>query len=394
MVGGGIVGVAVARELALRAPGAEVVVLEREHEIARHQSSHNSGVIHAGVYYEPGSLKARLCVEGSRELIGFCRERGIAVEENGKLIIAADEHELPRLDALEERARANGVRDLERIDERGDIVAIEPAASGAAALHSPHTAVTDFAAVARSFRAELEAAGGRVEPGSEVVEAVESAAGVSLALRSGRRLEARRLVVCAGAFGEPIARSLGLAGDLRLVPFRGAYLELRTEHAALVRGNVYPVPDPALPFLGAHLTKGIDGRILLGPTALLATAPDAYRVTRVDPASVASTLRWPGTARLALTQRRAAARELSQALAPALLVRAARRLIPALRRAQFVPGPAGVRGQALGRGGELVDDFATERSEHALVVRNAPSPAATSSLALARLIADELGPLA
>lgn len=392
VVGGGIVGLAVARELALRRGGEGVVLLERERGLAAHQSSHSSGVVHRGVYYAPGSLKARLCVAGAAELESYCAEREIPLRFDGKLIVAAAEHQLGRLDELERRARANGVPELRRL-AADEIAAAEPAACGLAALHSPRTAVVDFARVARAYAADLERAGGRVLTGASVRSIREQGGGVELELGGRAALRASAVVVCAGAFGERLAAGLGLGGDLRIVPFRGAYLELRPERSRLVRGSIYPVPDPALPFLGAHLTRGPDGRVLLGPTALIAGAADAYEPWRLSARSLAATVGWPGTWRLAARQRRAALTELSHALSPRLLVAAARRLVPELRRRDFRRGPAGVRGQAVGRGGSLIDDFVLERTERVAVVRNAPSPAATASLALARLVADELAAL-
>lgn len=392
VVGGGIVGLAVARELALRRGGEGVVLLERERGLAAHQSSHSSGVVHRGVYYAPGSLKARLCVAGAAELESYCAEREIPLRFDGKLIVAAAEHQLGRLDELERRARANGVPELRRL-AADEIAAAEPAACGLAALHSPRTAVVDFARVARAYAADLERAGGRVLTGASVRSIREQGGGVELELGGRAALRASAVVVCAGAFGERLAAGLGLGGDLRIVPFRGAYLELRPERSRLVRGSIYPVPDPALPFLGAHLTRGPDGRVLLGPTAMIAGAPDAYEPWRLSARSLAATVGWPGTWRLAARQRRAALTELSHALSPRLLVAAARRLVPELRRRDFRRGPAGVRGQAVGRDGSLIDDFVLERTERVAVVRNAPSPAATASLALARLVADELAAL-
>ena len=387
MVGAGIVGLAVARELSLRQDGIRVAVLEREPEIAAHQTSHSSGVIHSGIYYEPGSLKARLCVAGMRELYAYCDERGIEARRDGKLIVATDEGELARLDELERRGIANGVPGLRRIGP-DEITDFEPHATGLAALHSPETGVVDFGRVATAYAEDLRQAGGVVCTNCGVREirdgVVRHAAGETTA---------RAVVVCAGAWGDRLARAAGAPAEPRIVPFRGAYLRLRPERDRLVRANIYPVPNPELPFLGAHLTRGFDGAVLLGPTALIAGARDAYRLRRVRGADLRETLGWPGTWKLARRYWRAGATEIRHAVSRRALVAAARRLVPELRTADFVAGPAGVRAQALGRDGALVDDFLVSRADGALYVRNAPSPAATSSLPLARLIADEVEPM-
>ncbi len=383
VVGAGIVGLAVARELVLRHDGLRVVVLEREPTIAAHQTGHSSGVIHAGVYYEPGSLKARLCVAGARELYEYCDERGIPALRSGKLIVATRDDELERLAELERRGRENEVPGLRRVNA-GEIAEIEPHAVGVAALHSPNTGVVDFTAVAAAYAQDLEGASGSVHLDTGVASVRDG----EVAHDAGRT-KARAVVVCAGAWGDRLAVAAGAPDEPRIVPFRGAYLRVRPERDALVRANVYPVPDPALPFLGAHLTRGADGTVLLGPTALLAGALDAYKLSRIDAGDVRRTLAWPGTRKLARRYWRAGAIEVLHAASKRALVRDARRLVPELRRGDFVAGPAGVRGQALARDGSLVDDFVISRAERAVFVRNAPSPAATSSLPLARLIADE-----
>jgi 2-hydroxyglutarate dehydrogenase len=383
VVGAGIVGLAVARELALRHDGIRVAVFEREPAIGAHQTTHSSGVIHSGIYYEPGSLKARLCVQGAAELYEYCDARGIAARRNGKLIVATNGGELARLDELERRGTANGVPELRRLDADG-LRLIEPHAVGIAALHSPRTGVVDFGRVAASYAEDVSAAGGSVVTGC----AVSAIDGGRVAHAAGATT-ARAVIVCAGAWADRLARAAGAPAESRIVPFRGAYLRLRPERAHLVRANIYPVPDPELPFLGAHLTRGPDGSVLLGPTALIAGARDAYRLRRVRAADLRETLAWPGTWRLARRYWRAGLTEIRHATSRRALVSAARKLVPELTPEDFVAGPAGVRAQALGRDGSLVDDFLISRSERALYVRNAPSPAATSSLPLARLIADE-----
>lgn len=388
VIGAGIVGLAVARELALRHPDARVAVLEREPRLAAHQTGHSSGVVHAGIYYAPGSLKAELCVAGAPELYEFCERRGIDARRTGKLIVATGEEELAGLEELERRGRANGVPGLRRL--RGDEVGeVEPHARGVAALHSPATGVVDFAAVAAALAGEVAEAGGVVATGCAVRGV--SAAGGRVAIEHGRgRTVARAAVSCAGAWSDRIAVAAGAPAEPRIVPFRGSFLRLRPERRALVRASIYPVPDPRLPFLGMHLTRRADGEVLLGPSALLVGARDAYRLGRIRPRDLAQTLSWPGTWRLAWRHRRAALAELRRALSRRAFVAELRRYVPELRGADVLPGPAGVRAQALGRDGALLDDFAVSRTEHMLHVRNAPSPAATSALPLARRIADML----
>jgi L-2-hydroxyglutarate oxidase len=399
VVGGGIVGLAVARELLIRHPGARLCVLEAEPVIGRHQTGHSSGVAHAGVYYRPGSLKARLCVEGAQALYEYCDERGLPYRKDGKLIVATTERELAGLDELERRGRANGVAGLRRLGAT-DLASVEPGATGLAGLHSPETGVVDFGQIASSFAADIAEAGGSVHPGTGLTGALAAAsAGVAhppgrIELRHRRgRTSAAAAVFCAGLWADRLAVACGAPRDPRIVPFRGGYLELLGAEAELVRGNVYPVPDPDLPFLGAHVTRTLDRRVLVGPSALLVPARDAYRLSTVRPRDLTETLAWPGTWRLARRHWRTGLRELRHTASAKALLGEAARLVPALRGARTTAAPAGIRAQALGRDGSLVDDFVVHRTERAIHLRNAPSPAATSSLALARLIADELAGL-
>jgi (S)-2-hydroxyglutarate dehydrogenase len=386
VVGAGILGLAVARELSGRRPSASVVVLEREPEVGFHQTGHNSGVIHAGIYYAPGSLKAKLCVEGAAELYEFCERNGVPHERCGKVIVARDERELPQLDELERRGRANGVPGLRRLDAAG-LRELEPHAAGVAALHSPATGVVDFAAAARALAAEAEERGVSVVTGCGVEAANEQGAHVLLRHARGET-RAGRAVFCAGAWADRLAVSAGAPPDPRIVPFRGAYLKLKPERRELVRSLIYPVPNPQLPFLGVHLSRHVDGEVLLGPTALLAGARDAYRLSRIRPHDLAATLAWPGSWRLFRRWWRTGLTEIGHALSRRTLVRAAAEYVPELRPDDVEPAFAGVRAQALGRDGKLVDDFVFSETERALHVRNAPSPAATSSFAIARLVAD------
>jgi len=386
VVGAGILGLAIAREALQRDPDLHVQVVEREERVGAHQTGHNSGVVHAGIYYAPGSLKARLCVEGARDLYAFCARHDVPVERCGKVIVARTEDEVPGLDALEWRGRQNGVPGLRRLDRRG-LRALEPHAEGVAALHSPATGIVDFPAVARAMAGEVIEHGGRITLG-RTVTGVQSGPG-EVVLRTGDGdLAARHAVFCAGAWSDRLAVAAGASPDPRIVPFRGAYLRLRPDRRDLVRSLIYPVPDPSLPFLGVHLTRHIDGDVLVGPTALMVGARDAYRLRHVRLADLGSTFAWPGTWRMARRWWRTGLAEMRYAANRAAFVRAAQRYVPELEAADVLPGPSGIRAQAVARDGALVDDFVISHTGRALHVRNAPSPAATSSLAIARLIAD------
>lgn len=387
VVGGGILGLATARELQRRRPGDRVVVIEREDVLGRHQTGSNSGVAHAGIYYKPGSLKARLCVEGQRKLYDFCDEHDIAYEMCGKVIVAIDRNELGRLDDLEERGRANGVPGLERIGP-DRIRELEPHVTTAIdGLLSPRTGIVDFREVVRVLAGQLERDGAVVATGCEVT-GLERRNGRTVVRHARGETHARRVVTCAGAWSDRLAVAAGADPDPRIVPFRGGYLRLRPDRRHLCRSLIYPVPDPDLPFLGVHLTKRVDGEVLLGPTALLVAARDAYRVTAMRAEDVRSTLAWPGTWRMARRWWRTGLAEMRMATSRRAFVEACARYVPELVADDVLPGPAGVRAQAVGRDGSLVDDFVVSDAGGALHVRNAPSPAATSSLAIASLIAD------
>ena len=385
VAGGGIVGLATARALALR--GMSVVVLEREERLGAHQTTHNSGVIHAGIYYAPGSLKARLCVEGAAALYDYCATHGIAAERCGKLVIAVREADRERLDELERRARANGVEGLARLGP-DEIAAVEPAARGLSALHSPNTGMVDFGAVAAAYAADVREHGGEIRTGAAVRALVEREDGVDVVLAGPHIVRARHAVACAGAWSDRLALASGARPDVRIVPFRGAYLRLTRPE--LVRGQIYPVPDPALPFLGVHLSRTIHGDVLVGPTALLAPARDAYRLATIRRADLGATLRWPGTARLIRRWWRTGVTELGPRRQPSPARPRGGALRAGLGPGDVRPGPAGIRAQAVGRDGALVDDFKLARTGRAVHVLNAPSPAATASLAIAELIASEI----
>lgn len=390
VVGGGIIGLAVARELLSRYPDRSLCVLEREDEVGFHQTGHNSGVIHAGIYYKPGSLKAQLCVSGARQLYEYCENRGVATRRNGKLIVALGPDELPRLDELERRGTANVVPGLRRVG-REELREIEPHVAGIAGLYSPATGVVDFAAVARAYAEDVRAAGGEVVTGCGVLAARDEGGALRIAHARGEIVAAFG-VFAAGGWSDRLAAGAGADPDPVIIPFRGSWMRLKPEHRDLVRAHVYPVPDPDLPFLGVHFSRGVDDEVLMGPTALLVAARDAYSLKRVSRRDLRSTLAWPGTYRMARKWWRTGAREIWHASSHAALVRDGRRYIPELEGEHVEPGPAGIRAQAVGRDGALIDDFVVSETPHALHVRNAPSPAATASLALASLISDRIQP--
>ncbi|MET7463452.1 L-2-hydroxyglutarate oxidase [Nonomuraea sp. NPDC005501] len=381
IVGAGIVGLAVARELAMQR-GAEVTVLEKESRVAAHQTGHNSGVVHAGIYYPPGSLKARLCREGVALLKDYCARHALPYEEVGKLVVASTRAERPLLKALAERARANGVPGVAELDALG-LREIEPHAVGVGAVHSPHTAITDFAAVARRLALDVAELGGSVRLEHQVRAIRETASSVEV-VAAGRRFAFDRLVVCAGLGTDGVAALAGRRGDIRIVPFRGEYYELAGDARDLVRGLIYPVPDPRYPFLGVHLTRHIGGEVLVGPNAVLALAYEGYR--RRDVRDVRRIMGWPGTVRMAGHHWRTGLKEIYGSLARRAFLKAARRYVPELTAEDLRRTEGGVRAQAVARDGRLVDDFAVDVDGRVVLVRNAPSPAATSSLAIARHI--------
>jgi L-2-hydroxyglutarate oxidase LhgO len=387
VVGGGIVGAAVARRLTQVRPEAQVTLLEKEDGLARHQTGRNSGVVHAGLYYTPGSLKATLCRKGVGMLKAFCAEKGLVYDECGKVLVALDGVEQQRLAAIYERAVANGVPGVRMVgpDELRDI---EPHVRGVAGLHSPQTAIVDFAAVTRALADDAVAAGATVRTGHEVDGLQRRGDEVLVRFRHGATEAYDRVVLCAGLHADRVAALVGDEPDPAIVPFRGEYHLLRPEARKLVRGLVYPVPDPRYPFLGVHVTPRVDGEVMIGPNAVLALAREGYRWGAVSGRDLAEALRWPGFWKFARRHWRTGATEVVGSLSRKAFVAAAQRYVPELTVADVVPGPSGVRAQALGRDGALVDDFRVNRVGRVLSVRNAPSPAATSSLAIAEHIVD------
>ncbi|PVG81165.1 L-2-hydroxyglutarate oxidase [Nocardioides gansuensis] len=389
VVGAGIVGLAVAREMITRRPDLRLLVIDKESEVAQHQTGHNSGVIHSGIYYAPGSLKARLCVEGARLMYEYCDANAIPYERCGKLIIALHDGELPGLDELEARGRANGVTGLRRVTA-DEIREIEPEARGVAALHSPDTGIVDYAEVARALERELRSKGVDFSLGCEVTT-VRRTSEETVIETDGGYLRAARAVFCAGLWSDRLAVSAGASPDPRILPFRGAYLHVSADQAPVVRGMVYPVPDPDLPFLGVHVTKHIDGSVSLGPSAMLVGSREGYSALRVRPRDLAATLAWPGTWKVARRFWRTGVSELRMAASRRRFLSACAAYVPALASMRLDPGAgSGVRAQAVGRNGALLDDFVISETPGAFHVRNAPSPAATSSLALARELVDRM----
>lgn len=386
IVGGGIIGAAVARRLNQVEPGAAVTLLEKEDELARHQTGHNSGVVHAGLYYQPGSLKARLCRRGVGLLKEFCLDRGLVYDECGKVLVALDEVERSQLTDIEERARRNGVPGIRAIDA-GELREIEPHVRGVAGLHSPTTAIVDFAAVTRSLAADAATGGVIVRRGVRVTGLTERSGEVVLTSNDGEE-SFDHVITCTGLYADRVAALAGDEADPRIVPFRGEYYLLRPDRRDLVRGLVYPVPDPRYPFLGVHLTLRVDGEVMVGPNAVLALAREGYGWGDVSAADVRDLLAWKGFRRFARQHWRTGVREMSGSLRKRSFVAAARRYVPELEVSDVVPGPSGVRAQALGRDGALVDDFRLTRNGRVTSLRNAPSPAATSSLAIAEYLID------
>lgn len=386
VIGGGIVGLATARELAL-ARGWRVTVLEKEPRWAAHQTGHNSGVIHAGLYYRPGSLKARMAVAGNASMTAYARAAGVPVRTCGKLIVATEESELPRLRRLAENAAANGVpAELLSPDQAR---AYEPEVACRAALRVAGTGIVDFAEVSRAIAAELAEQGADLRTGSRVTGVRASDAGVVVESEHGE-VRADALVNCAGLHSDRVARLAGLRPSARIVPFRGEYYELTPRRRDLVRGLIYPVPDPRFPFLGVHLTRMIDGSVHLGPNAVPALRREGYRRRDFRAADVVETLGYPGTWRLGRKYWRAGADELRRSFSRERFARGLARMVPAITADDLLPAGAGVRAQALTRDGALVDDFVIEWAPQQVHVLNAPSPAATGSLEIARHVADLL----
>lgn len=382
VIGGGIVGAATAWQLQRVLPGRRVLLLEKENDVASHQTGRNSGVIHAGVYYAPGSLKARFCREGLRATIEFCKAHDLPWEQCGKLLVATDTEELQRMHALRERCEQNGIA-VEQLDAAA-LREREPHVVGRGALYVAATGMTDYARLARKLLELFRAGGGEVRTGSEVIGIVERADRVHVQTGAGE-FSASHLIACAGAMSDRLARLQGLPVDFQIVPFRGEYFRLRPNSATL-RHHIYPIPDPALPFLGIHLTRMIDGGVTVGPNAVLAAGREAYAKCRPDWRDLLETAAFPGFWRMLPGHWRAGVAELRNSVWVRGYLREVRKYCPRLQLADLQPHPAGIRAQAVDRGGRLLQDFLLLESARSLHVCNAPSPAATSALPIARHI--------
>jgi L-2-hydroxyglutarate oxidase LhgO len=384
IVGAGIVGLATGRHIALSRPGTRVVVLEKEERVAVHQTGHNSGVVHAGIYYAPGSLKADLTVRGVALLREYCQDRKLPYEEIGKLVMAVRQDELGRMENLYERARNNHVPELRKVSKE-EIKEIEPHAGGIAALHSPRTAITDYPAIAREFAKDIEAAGGEVRLGFPVTSITNVPGGIDVA--SGQdRVRVDRLVLCAGLQSDSVARLAQDKKEPKIIPFRGEYMLLKPERANLVNGLIYPVPDPRYPFLGVHFTPRVDGSVEVGPNAVLALAREGYKLSRISVRDLARLAVYPGSWKMAAQHWRTGIKEYRGSLSVAAFMKDAGHYVPGVGVADVVRGGAGVRAQALDPDGTLVDDFRIHQVGRITAVRNAPSPAATASMAIAEHI--------
>ncbi len=390
VIGGGIVGLALARAALARQPGLKLVVLEKEAALAAHQTGHNSGVVHTGVYYRPGSLKAKLCVTGARRMIAYCRDRGLPLAIPGKVIVARTPKELAGLVEIERRGRQNGVEGLRRLD-RAALAELEPHVAGIAALHVPAAAIVDYAAVARSFAAEIAAAGGEVRTGVTVRGFAADAQDVVVETTAGE-LRARRVANCAGLHADRIAALAAgrPPADVRILPFRGEYYVLAPRAAGLIRGLVYPVPDARFPFLGVHFTPRVSGAVEAGPNAVLAWRREGYRRFDASWAETAAMLGYTGFWAMAARYWRQGLAEQWRSFSRAAFVRALQGLLPELRPDEALPGGAGVRAQLVQRDGALMDDFCVRRAGPFLHVLNVPSPAATASLAIGDALAEQL----
>lgn len=392
IIGGGLVGLATAHKLPLRFPSARVTVLEKEDKVCAHQSGHNSGVLHAGLYYKPGSLKARLAVSGIREMVAFCQQHGVPHEICGKLVVAADESEMPRLHGLLERGTQNGLEGL-RLFNRNQMREIEPHVGGVAALRVPQEGIVDYAKVCEALQKEIQAKDGSVVLKAKVT-ALQLRNGVWQIESTAGHYSADFVINCAGLHCDRVSTLTGEKREVRIVPFRGEYYKIRAERQHLVRNLIYPVPDPQFPFLGVHFTRLIHGGIEAGPNAVLAFAREGYRKTDVNLANLWDALTFSGLWRFLAQHKRMSWEELRRSFSRGLICESLQRLVPEIRADDLAPGGAGVRAQAMSPDGALVQDFCLLNRPQALHVLNAPSPAATASLAIgediANLVAKEL----
>ncbi len=386
IVGAGIIGLSTAMHLLEAHPGISVGVIDKDDEIATQQTGHNSGVIHSGIYYRPGSYKAQFCVEGRETMTRFCDENGIDYKPIGKVIVATKEDQLPRLNLLHERGTANGVPDLQLIDA-GQLAEIEPHVKALRALWAPHTGIVNFRDVSAAYRRRVEDTGGEIRLGSPVRGFRRQPDGLVIETRSGE-LMARNVVNCAGLHSDRIAAMMGANPEVKIVPFRGEYYTLKKESEKLVNGLIYPVPDPDLPFLGVHFTRNVKGYVEAGPNAVLATAREGYRKRDINPRDLAETLRYTGFWKMAAHEWKTGISEMNRSIRKGVFVKDLQKMIPAITSRDLGGGGSGVRAQAVDRSGRLMDDFVIEQTEGAIHVLNAPSPGATASLVIGRHITE------
>ena len=391
VVGAGLVGLSVATAIAHDLPGVSIVVVDKEAAVAAHQSSHNSGVVHSGLYYKPGSLKAELCVAGRELVYETCEANAIPYQRSGKLVIATSHSDFPALNELERRGRANGLSGMRRIGP-AEIAEIEPAATGLAALHVPEAGIADYPRLASHLASELEAGGNVIVTDAAVTGISHSDSGVAVDIDEGR-LMAKVLVNCAGLHSDVVARMAGIEPSVRIIPFRGEYYRMSDQAADLVRGLIYPVPDPRFPFLGVHFTRRIDGTVEVGPNAVLALGREHYRGTSPDWHELSSIVNHRGFRSLALRHWKSGVREMIDSRSRRLYARLARALVPDLKADDLIAGGSGVRAQAVDDHGNLVDDFVIETVGSTMHVLNAPSPGATASIAIGRHIARQVAPM-
>lgn len=393
IVGGGIIGLATAREFLKRRPGLRLAVLEKEADIALHQSGHNSGVIHTGIYYTPGSLKAKACVAGQQAMLEYCDEHSIPYELCGKVIVALDESELPRLAELYQRGLSNGVQGLEMVGPER-LKELEPFAAGIKAIYSPNTGIIDYVQVARSYAREIQQQGGEIVTGCQVTNLTDKAGYSLLNLKIDvntqleGEIQAKYVITCGGLQSDKLSEMSGKASPVQIVPFRGDYYVLRPEKRAMVKSMIYPVPDPRFPFLGVHFTRRMDGQVWAGPNAVLAFAREGYQRWKIKPAELLQTVSYPGFWKMAGKYWKMGLEEMYRDYNKAGFVNSLQRYMPEVTGADLLPGPSGVRAQALAPDGRLVDDFLIQQGRNVAHVQNAPSPAATSSLVIAAMIAD------
>jgi L-2-hydroxyglutarate oxidase len=389
IIGGGLVGMATALKLQERKPGARIVLLEKEAEVGAHQSTHNSGVLHCGLYYKPGTLRARLAVSGIREMVAFCRQHDIPHDVCGKVVVATNELEVTRLEELLRRGQANGLEGLRRLDGH-QLRQIEPHAAGIAAAHVPQEGIVNYKAVCATLARLIQERGCVIAVNARARHFRQVGGEWVVRTADGDEFEGRFLITCAGLHSDTVSARAGEEREVRILPFRGEYYELRPESRHLVRNLIYPVPDPAFPFLGVHFTRLMAGGVECGPNAVLAFAREGYSLGKINPLDLADALTFPGLWRFLRRYPSMATRELARSASRAHFCRALQHLVPEIRPSDLAPGGAGVRAQAMTRAGELVQDFSLLRRENALHVINAPSPAATASLAIGGHVAEQV----